>query len=69
MVRTPDCDTDFFDIVTVVLQRDTLAPYMSIICLDYFKKGKKMISHRNFDRRRSSNAYRKYTSQSQIPAP
>ena len=28
-------DTDFFDIVAGVLQRDTLAPYLSIICLDY----------------------------------
>ena len=35
MVRTPDGDTDFFDIVAGVLQGDTLAPYIFIICLDY----------------------------------
>ena len=28
-------DTDFFDIVAGVLQGDTLAPYLFIICLDY----------------------------------
>ena len=30
-----DGDTDYFDIVVGMLQRDTLAPYMFIICLDY----------------------------------
>ena len=35
MVHSTDHDTDFFDIVTGVLQRDTFAPYMAIICLDY----------------------------------
>ena len=34
-VRTPDGDTDYFNIVTGVLQGDTLAPYLFIICLDY----------------------------------
>ena len=34
-VRSPDGDTYYFDIVTGVLQRDTLAPYLFIICLDY----------------------------------
>ena len=34
-VRSPDSDTNFFDIVAGVLQRDTLAPYLFIICLDY----------------------------------
>ena len=34
-VRSPDGDTDFFDIVAGVLQGDTLAPYLFIICLDY----------------------------------
>ena len=34
-VRSPDRDTDYFDIVAGVLQRDTLAPYLFIICLDY----------------------------------
>ena len=34
-VRSPDGDKDYFDIVAVVLQGDTLAPYLFIICLDY----------------------------------
>ena len=34
-VRSPDGDTDYFDIVAGVLQGDTLAPYLWIICLDY----------------------------------
>ena len=35
MVRSPDGDTTFFKIITGVLQGDTLAPYLFIICLDY----------------------------------
>ena len=34
-VRSPDGGTDYFDIVAGVLQGDTLAPYLFIICLDY----------------------------------
>ena len=34
-VRSPDGDTDYFDIVAGVLQGDTLAPYLFLICLDY----------------------------------
>ena len=34
-VCSPDGDTDYFNIVAGVLQRDTLAPYLFIICLDY----------------------------------
>ena len=34
-VRSPEWDTDFFDIVTGFLQEDTLAPYLFIICLYY----------------------------------
>ena len=34
-VRSRDGDTDYFDIVTGVLQGDTLATYLFIICLDY----------------------------------
>ena len=33
-VRSPDGDTDYFDIVANVLQGDTLAPQLFIICLD-----------------------------------
>ena len=34
-VRSPDGDTEYFDIVAGVLLGDTLAPYLFIICLDY----------------------------------
>ena len=34
-VRSPDGDTDYIYIVTGLLQRDTLASYLFIICLDY----------------------------------
>ena len=34
-VRSPDGDTEYFDIVAGVLQGDILAPYLFIICLDY----------------------------------
>ena len=34
-VRSPDGDTEYFDIVAGVLQGDTLAPNLFIICLDY----------------------------------
>ena len=37
-VRLLDEDTDCFDTVAGVLQRDTLAPYLFIICLDYLLK-------------------------------
>ena len=33
-VRSPDGDTEYFDIVAGVLQGDTLAPYLFLICLD-----------------------------------
>ena len=34
-VRSQDGDTEYFDIVARVLQGNTLAPYLFIICLDY----------------------------------
>ena len=34
-VRSPNGDTDYFDIVAGVLQGDTLTPCLFIICLDY----------------------------------
>ena len=34
-LHSPDGDTEYFDIVAGVLQGDTLAPYLFIICLDY----------------------------------
>lgn len=35
MVRSPDGNTDFFNITSGVLQGDTLAPFLFVICLDY----------------------------------
>ena len=35
---SPDGNTDFFDIVTEIMQGDTLAPYLFIICLDYERR-------------------------------
>ena len=34
-VRSPDGDTDYFDINAGVLQGDTLAPFLFVLCLDY----------------------------------
>ena len=34
-MRSPDGDTELFDILAGVLHGDTLAPYLFIICLDY----------------------------------
>ena len=34
-VRSPDGDTEFFDSLAGVLQGDTLAPFLFVICLDY----------------------------------
>ena len=34
-VRSPNGDTEYFDIAAGVLQGDMLAPYLFIICLDY----------------------------------
>ena len=38
MVRSPDGDTQFFEITTGILQGDTIAPFRFIICLDYVLK-------------------------------
>ena len=60
MFHSPNGDTNFFDIVICVFQRDALCSF--ILCLDYtsnericvhIKKGKKqVIFHRNYDRLR-----------------
>ena len=34
-VRSPDEDTDYFDIIAGILQGETLAPYLFTICLDF----------------------------------
>ena len=38
MVCSPDGDTPYFGITTGVLQGDTLAPFLFIICLDYIRR-------------------------------
>ena len=38
LVRSPDGDTEFFEILAGVLQGDTLAPFLFVICLDYVLK-------------------------------
>ena len=38
IVRSPNGDTDFFNIIARVLQRDTLLAYMFMICLDYWHR-------------------------------
>ena len=79
-VRLPDGDTEYFDIVIGVLQGDTLAPYLFIICLDYVlrtsidnirfradKEKKQKIPRKNNYRRRLRrwhNATGQYTQQS-----
>ena len=35
LVHSPDGNTDFFKIAAEVLQGDTLAPYLFVLCLDY----------------------------------
>ena len=34
-VRSPEGDTEYFDIAVGVLREDTITPYLFIICLDY----------------------------------
>ena len=39
MVRSPDSDTNYFDIITGILQENTLASFLFIICRDYVLLG------------------------------
>ena len=49
-VRSPDGDTEYFNIAAGVLQGDTLAPYLFIICLDYvLRTSIDKISENGFD--------------------
>ena len=38
MVKSPDGDTQLFEITTGILQGDTISPFLFIICLDYILK-------------------------------
>ena len=46
-VRSPDGDTDFFDIVAGVLKKGTLALYLFIICLDYVLQTSRVLMKKN----------------------
>ena len=53
-VRSPDGDTDYFDIVAGVQQGGTLAPYLFIICLDYvLRTSIDKIKENGFEKKRS----------------
>ena len=65
-VRSPDGDTEYFDIVAGVLQGDTLAPYLFIICLDYvLRTSIDKIRENGFELRKEA----KGTPQKQSPTP
>ena len=65
-VRSPDGDTDYFDIVAGVLQRDTLTPYNFIICLDNeLRISIDNIKEKGFELRKEA----KGTPQKQLPTP
>ena len=73
-------DTDYFNIVTGVLQGETLAPYLFIICLDHvLRMSIDLMKEKDFklakERSRrcpawtiTANTSSKYTHPSQIPA-
>ena len=61
-VGSPDGDTDYFDIVAGILQGDTHAPYLFIICLDYLLRTSiDKIKENGFEltKKRSRNNYRR----------
>ena len=65
--RSPDGDTEYFDIFAGVLQGDTLATYLLIICLDYvLRTSIDKIRENGFEltKKRAEG-----TPQKQLPAP
>ena len=67
-VRSPDGDTEYFDIVAGLLQGDTLAPYLFIICLDYvLRTSIDQIKENGFELTRRKKA--EDTPQQQLPTP
>ena len=60
-VHSPDGDTDFFSIVTGVLQGDTLAPYLFIISLDYVLRTIDLMKENGFTLKNASS--RRYPAQ------
>ena len=67
-VRSPDGDTDYFDIGAGVLQEDTLAPYLFIISLDYvLRTSIDKIKENGFELTKKKEA--EGTPQKQLPTP
>ena len=64
-VRSPDGDTEYFDIVAGVLQGDWLAPYLFIICLDYMLRTSIDKIRENYWQRKEAEG----TPQKQLPTP
>ena len=65
-VRSPDGDTEYFDIVAGVLQGDTLVPYLFIICLDYvLRTSIDKIRENGFELTKKTEG----TPQKQLPTP
>ena len=61
-VHAPDGNTDYFDIVASVLQGDTLAPYLFIICLNYvFQTSTDLMKENSF--KLAKERSRRYTAQ------
>ena len=59
-VRSADGDTEYFVIVAGVLQGDTLAPYLFIICLDYvFRTSIDKIRENSFETEKKQKVHRK----------
>ena len=55
-VRSPDGDTEYFEILAGVLQGDTLNPYLFIICLDYvLRTSNDKIKENDFELRKKRN--------------
>ena len=66
-VRSPDGHTEYFDIVAGVLQGDTLALYLFIICLDYvLRTSIDKIREKGFELTKKRS--RRY-SEKQLPTP
>ena len=67
-IRSPDGDTEYFDIVAGVLQGDTLALYLFIICQDYvLRTSIDKIRENGFERTKEKEA--EDTPQKQLPKP
>ena len=64
MVCSSNDDIKFFDIVTGILQGDTLAPYLFIICLDYVQRTSIYLINENGFKKTS----RQYPTESMIEA-